>query len=203
MQILKSYNIWDIAFQHGHSAFKLLKTAKDIENKYHIIHKQQSLSERTSIEYLELIGNKDIITDNFFKTVSSSIILFQSMMEAVINSALLSSKLNKLTLKNFRKTHNEFKKKGNFYCKWIMALEYLEKDYSQFNEYHLHIYEKYRNPLVHPSSIEPISFDGITIENILNGYKNGWNSFKLLYEGIGRKHDKNSWEIMCSAYNLY
>jgi hypothetical protein len=81
-------NSWDIAFHHGHSAFRLLGIMYEIETEY--IAKKESLNglEHGCAEYLMVLPSLDALTTNMFRLSTASIMMFQAMMEALINDSL-------------------------------------------------------------------------------------------------------------------
>jgi len=124
-------NSWSIAFHHGHSAFRLLGIVYEIESKY--IAKKESLNglEYGQAEYLMVLPSLDELTTNMFRVSTASIMMFQAMMEALINDSLKrESALSSIG-------ENE-----NFYNKWTKALQILDQDDSSFVEYKANIYTK-------------------------------------------------------------
>lgn len=191
---LFNFNItdtWQIAYQHGHSSFKLLKVVQDIELEYSINLTKLNSLELSNPNYIKLISQNDILTKEMFKSSSASIMLFQGMMEAIINDSLEKEK--KL---------NHINKSDSFRNKWINSLNELEQETNSFDFYEINIYKKYRNKLVHPKSIELDDFNDISIKNILTGFKNGWTAYKNLYMGLEHPHTENSWETILNLYGI-
>ncbi len=184
-------NTWDVALHHGHSAFRLLKIAYDIESEYASnSEKLQSLPWGRS-EYLQVSGRNHFLTTDMFRISSASIMMFQAMMEALINDSLEKES----ALSNVNKN-------GGFRSKWETALETLGQDAGTFLKYFDDIYKKYRIPIVHPKEIELKSFNDISFLEILKGYYNGWDAWSKLYDGLCHPHDPDSWKTMCQTYSL-
>ncbi len=183
-------NTWDVAFHHGHSAFRLLKIAYDIENEYASnSEKLESLPWGKSA-YLQVTGRNQYLTTDMFRISSASIMMFQAMMEALINDSMEREP----ALSNVDKS--------SFKSKWKGALGELKQDTGTFLKYHNDIYRKYRNPIVHPKKIALKSFNDISFLEILKGYYNGWDAYSRLYDGLGHPVDPDSWKTMCKAHSL-
>jgi len=182
---------WDVAFHHGHSAFHLLSTVCDIENEY--IEKKASLDGLVygHAEYLMVLPALSNLTTSMFRVSAASIMMFQAMMEALINDVLSRESV----LVGISKT-------GSFHDKWSKSLSILDQDNSSFVEYKNDIYTKYRNPLVHPKKLKPGTFDEVSFRRLYNGFYAGWDAYKKLSEGIKRPHSDRSWEVMCEGYKL-
>ncbi len=81
-------NTWDVAFHHGHSAFRLLKIAYDIEREYaSSLKKLESLPWGRS-DYSQVSIRNQFLTTDMFRISSASIMMFQALMEALINDSL-------------------------------------------------------------------------------------------------------------------
>lgn len=181
---------WQIAFTHGHSAMELLRYARNIEKDYAENKAKMDDVEEGRLEHLKLIGTQDSLTKQMLKLSGASIILFQGMMEALINHAMESeAALAGVSGKSFRD-------------KWVNSLEALNQPTSSFLAYLSDIYKKYRNPLVHPSQTKANTFDDITSSALAAGYRQGWEAFRLLYDALGRPLDPNSWRLMCEAHQV-
>jgi hypothetical protein len=113
------------------------------------------------------------------------------MMEAIINDCL--EREGQLASIN---------RECSFGTKWRDSLNALHKDRAPFDRYHAEIYTKFRNPMVHPKQVAMTSFDDLSFEVLLSGYRNGWLAFELLYDGLGHPHDRDSWGKMCAAYEV-
>ena len=79
---------WDVAHHHGHSAFQLLKIAYDKENEY--VRDSEKLKSLPwgQLDYLEVGARNHFLTTEMFRISSASIMMFQAMMEALINHSL-------------------------------------------------------------------------------------------------------------------
>jgi hypothetical protein len=183
-------NTWDVALHHGHSAFRLLKIAYDIESEYTGNSKKLKSLPWGKSDYLQVSVQNQFLTTDMFRISSASIMMFQAMMEALINDSLE------------REPALSDVDKGSFRSKWETALETLKQDAGTFLKYFDAIYRKYRNPIVHPKDIELKSFNDISFLEILNGYYNGWDAFSKLYDGLCHPHDPDSWKTMCQTYSL-
>jgi len=184
-------NTWDIAVHHGHSAFRLLKIAYDLENEYLLNSEKRKSISRDKLEYLNVGAQIESLTTQMFRISSASIMMFQAMMEALINDSLE----RELYLSTVNKS-------GSFKSKWKKALEMLGQDSATFSKYFEDIYDKYRNPMVHPKPESLKSFNDISFLGILAGYSNGWDAYSKLSDGLGHPHDSDSWAIMCQAHGL-
>jgi len=184
-------NSWDIAFHHGHSAFRLLALVYEVENEY--IAKKESLNELEygHAEYLMVLSSLGALTTNMIRVSTASIMMFQAMMEALINDSL--ERENILSSIN---------KSGTFNDKWTKALKVLDQDESSFTKYKKNIYTKYRNPLVHPKNLGSGDFDDLSFSRLYKGFYSGWDAYNKLYDGLKHPHSENSWEIMCEKYAL-
>ncbi len=147
---------WEVAFHHGHSAFRLLKIAYDIESEYATNSKKLESLPWGRSGYLQVTGRNQYLTTDMFRISSASIMMFQAMMEALINDSLEREP----ALSNVNKS--------SFRSKWETALETLGQDTSTFLKYHKDIYKKYRNPILHPKDVELKSFNDISFLEILN-----------------------------------
>ena len=93
-------------------------------------------------------------------------------------------------------------KDGTFRSKWHEALNDVGKDVASFEAYFTDIYRKFRNPMVHPKDVDMQSFDDLSFEVLLSGFRNGWRAYEALYDGLGHPHDQNSWKTICAAYEV-
>ncbi len=191
-------NTWDIALQHGHSAFRILKIVKDIESEYRLNKSQLDNLEFGRSEYLNTIGQNHYLMSDHFKMCSASIILFQAMMEAIINDSIekesaLSNIENDIVVAN-----DSF----NFKNKWKYSLKHLGQDPQEFLNYFSEIYDKYRNDLIHPKNEGIDVLSKMTYQIIFKGFKKGWTAYSQLYDGLGHPHDEDSWKIICRTYGL-
>ena len=181
---------WQIAHSHGYSAMILLKHARDIEAQYVENQTRITQVEHGRQEYLDLIGRQVFLTRDLLRVGGASVILFQGMMEALINHALESE----TALAGVRGS--------SFRDKWMEALAAVSKPDTSFVNYDEQIYRKFRNPLVHPSDVTATTFDDLQASVLAAGYKEGWTAFGHLYDGLGHPHDPNSWRIMCEAHDV-
>ena len=182
---------WQIAHSHGHSAMILLKNARDIEAQHVKNETRITQVEHGCLVYLNLIGRQTFLTRDLLRVGGASVILFQGMMEALVNHALESE----TALARVR--HSDC-----FRDKWKKALAAVSKPDTNFVNYDEQIYKKFRNPLIHPSKVKSTTFDDLQASVLAAGYKEGWAAFRHLYAGLGHPHDPNSWHIMCEAYDV-
>jgi hypothetical protein len=169
----------------------LLKIALDIESEY--IKAKDTLPSLPygQEQYLEVLAHMHFLQTDLFRISCASIMMFQAMLEAVINDAVEKES----ALSSVRKD-------GNFWNKWNDALNRLSQDIQSFSSYHTSIYKKYRNPIVHPKEIEANSFNDLSVQELHRGYSDGWHAFSSLYSGLGHPLDNGSWGIMCNAHQL-
>lgn len=122
-----------------HSAFRLLKIVRDIETEYVANARMLKALPHGELQYLKIGAENEMFTGDMFKMASASIILFQAMMEAIINDSLekevMLSKVNK---------------NGKFKEKWGNSLIETKRDTNTFHKYHNEIYTRFRIPLIHP-----------------------------------------------------
>lgn len=192
------HNTWDIALQHGHSAFRILKIVKDIESEYSGNKSKLSELEFGRSEYLKTIGQNHYLMSDHFKMCSASVMLFQSMMEALIHDSVET----KESLKEVESDILAANKRVNFKNLWKYSLIKLGQDPAGFLEYNHEIYIKYRNNLVHPKAEGIEEVQSMAFSKLFNGFKKGWDAYDKLYAGLGHPHDDDSWNVMCKAHNL-
>jgi len=126
-----------------------------------------------------------------FRLSAASIMMFQAMMEALINDSLEhETKLDFIS------------KDASFRDKWRRALGTLAKDTAPFERYHTSIYTKFRNPFVHPKRVEMASFDQLSFAALRAGYREGWAAYESLYDGLGHPLDADSWGTMCKVHQI-
>lgn len=184
-------NTWGVAHHHGHSAFRLLRIVCDIETEHRTVLHGLTKVPYGQSEYLELDGRTWHLTKDMFRISCASIMMFQAMMEAIINDSL--ERENALS---------DIKKKDTFYNKWTGALRAVEASTTSFATYKTDIYDKFRIPMLHPKNVELNTFDELSFKFLLAGYKNGWLAFEALHAGLGHPHDADSWITMCTAHDL-
>jgi hypothetical protein len=179
-----------VAHEHGHSAFRLLEIAHEVETDYQKNMDRLDELEYGRSEYLTVLGRNMNLAKDMFRISASSVMMFQAMMEALVNHSLASEE--KL----------EGVEAGKFKTKWTKSLLKLGQDPSAFLNYYMSIYEGLRIPLIHPKSSNLTAFDQISFSKIYSGYWSGWEAYRQLFEGLGHPHDDESWALMCNAYNL-
>ena len=182
---------WDVALHHGHSAFRLLRIVYEIETEYIQCQEQLKVLPFGQLDYLHTLGRTLALTTDMFRISAASIMMFQAMMEALINDSL--ERENQLTMVS---------KRGKFREKWGESLDVLKQDRSPFEKYHEAIYKKYRNVFVHPTDIHLNSFNDLSFKELQTGFYHGWEAYVKLYDGLGYPHDDNSWQVMCQAYQV-
>ena len=181
---------WSIAHSHGHAAMELLRTARDHQVEFMSKGDELDNHELVSPTYAKLVSEREFLTRKFLKVAGASIILYQAMMEALINHALETEPL--LAGLNPR----------NFADKWKRSLNQVGRSTTSISTYVADLYRKFRNPLVHPSQVTSTTFDGMSVETIAQSYRHGWDAYRELWDGLGRPHGNDSWEIMCNALDL-
>ena len=157
-------------------------------------------------KYTHHLGQFTIYRREEFANCVDAIILYQSMMETIINYAY--------------REHSEIlgtmPKNQSFANKWRIALKKIvdEKDpiLTTFDQYDKQFYKALRNPLVHPDAgvnqgtgkptiaikdTEPFRF-----AIVYRGMFAGWQCFEKLFDGIEMTHDEDSWATFCNTYGL-
>ena len=217
---MNKYNIldsWDVAHRHGHAAFRLLKLGYDDEINYKTVNDwlrsiPQDSSEYGQAEYLGKVIEQKTHLKNMYSMYSTSVIMLQTMMEAIINHVLenvLNSgdrfpkgKLDLLKNSSGESNNKKDKIKNIFRNKWGHSLIALGKSTNNFDIYDKEIYLKFRNVLIHPSENALNNLDDLCFKNLYFGFKNGWEAFGDLYDGLGTPHDQSSWKIMCEVHGI-
>ncbi len=124
-----------------------------------------------------------------FRISAASVMMYQAMMEAIINDSLeTETKLSQID------------KSNSFSEKWTKALVAVGKENGSFKQYHESIYKKFRIPMTHPKKAKIATLDELSFSVLLSGYKDGWKAYAELCEGLGHPHDDGSWELMCETY---
>ncbi len=184
---------WYVAHSHGHSAFRLLKIASDIESEFR--HNLVTLGSLPfgRAAYLKLSGKNQELTKEMFRISCASVMMFQAMMEALINDSLHTESSLASVNKN---------KKLSFKSKWCKALKEVGEKTDSFLTYNDSIYVKFRNPMIHPSPKKLATFDDLSTQVIQSGFYSGWEAFGMLYRGLGHPPDQDSWNTMCGRYGL-
>jgi hypothetical protein len=191
MKYYKLHSTWDVAYKQGHFAFKLLAIAKEASEKVNELETEIPKVKHGSLDYLRLTENRDYAEEQFYQFISASIILFQSMMEAIINDSLEKEKL--LTSVKV-KVNDKFKEK------WIESLKKLKQDTNEFIKYLNNIYRTLRYFIVHPKKRNLDDLNDVEYKDVYEGFKNGWKAYELLSKGLKHPHDKNSWKTMSNIY---
>ena len=182
---------WDVARHHGHSAFRLLRIVYEIDQESSRIRDRMREVPREDAEYLKLLILVEHQTTDMFRLSAASIMMFQAMMEALINDSLeREAKLGSVS------------KNASFRDKWCGALETLAKDTASFERYNADVYTKFRNPLVHPKRVEMDSFDDLSFAALHAGYRAGWAAYESLYDGLGHPLDADSWGTICKVHQI-
>lgn len=206
--MVNKYNIddtWGIAFEHGHNAFSLLREGQKDEKKYLIYHTQSIIPQDSPRfgrgEYLDVINKQQTALKNMFRFYSGSVILFQAMMEALIND-VLENKRSMIPLQD-----SEVKRlEKSFASKWTGVLQAVHKPTNNFKYYEDNIYKKLRIPLTHPTAKNLSNLDDLDFNNLYEGFKNGWIAYSLLYDGLGIPHDtrgeSDSWTAICKIHQI-
>lgn len=198
-----THDTWQVAFHHGHSAFRLLRIAQDIESEYCAIHAKLPNLPFGQADHLQAIGRTHFLTQDMFRVSTASIMMFQAMMEAIVNHALsASAPLSQAANAAVASKHKKKTPRPSFCAKWERSLRYFGKPTTSFAAYNDNIYKKYRNKLVHPEAVKANTFNDLTVAELLAGYEQGWEAYRLLFEGLGRAHDAGSWQNMCQTYGL-
>jgi len=182
---------WDVALHHGHTAFRLLHLVREVEQDYRAAELRQKEAPYGEAEYLRLLGLRSDLTRDMFRTSTASVMMFQAMMEAIINDSL--ERENVLA---------PLDKNGKFKTKWHTALDAVGADKAAFDVYFVGIYKRFRNPLVHPRAVEMADFDALSFRELHAGYYAGWRAYAELYEKLGHPHDSDSWRTICEAHEL-
>ena len=186
-----TFNTWDIALHHGHTAFRLLKLAYDIEITHTANSSKLKALPQGGTNYVQLVGRNQILEKDMFRICSASIMMFQVMMEALINDSLEREP----ALASVSKT-SPFRKK------WGMALQTLQQDTSSFMQYYDGIYKKYRIALTVPTSENLQTWQAISFGELFNGFHSGWDAYTKLYSGLGHALDADAWQVWCQTHNL-
>ena len=79
---------WQVAWHHGHSAFRLLRIVYEIETEYKASFNSLGQLEYGRSEYLQALSRNSALTTDMFRISSASVMMFQSMMEAEINDCM-------------------------------------------------------------------------------------------------------------------
>ncbi len=182
---------WDVGHHHGHSAFRLLRLVYEIEQDYRTVRDQMRKVPWGQADYLRLSGRAHYLTIEMFRVSSASVMMFQGMMEALINDSL-EREVRLATIN----------KKGSFSEKWCGGLDEVGGDRTPFDAYFTDVYRKFRKPMVHPEKVKMKGFDDLSFKVLLDGYRNGWLAFEALYDGLGHPHDPDSWKTMCAAHEV-
>ncbi len=182
--------VWDLAHSHGHSAFRLLKIAHDIEREYRDNLTALGALPLGRSEYLQIAGENAFKTKDMFRISSASVMMFQAMMEAIIIDARNTEPLlSGVPGRSFKQ-------------KWSEALKAVSRDTTSFLTYNETIYKKFRIPMIHPDPKKLGDFDDLNTAVLLSGYREGWNAYEELYDGLGHPHDPDSWRTMCETHEL-
>lgn len=195
-------NSWYVALHHGHSAFRLLEMAYEIENEHDKLKKSLKTFEGVKYgnkEHIHTIINIEHLTKEMFKISAVCIATYQAMMEGLINNAIDNEKAL-LTVKNNLGPKNW--ERAPFKDKWEKSLTALNKPINDFGKYNSEFYKKFRIPLIHPTNSNLNNFNKIECSSIKSGFKHGWVAYQNLFDGLGKPHDNNSWETMCNNYNI-
>lgn len=182
---------WYVAVHHGHTAMKLLRLAQDIEGQYMRNRKLLEGVKFGGPEHHELSGQNHFLTSDMFRISSASVMMFQAMMEAIINDSIK----NEAVLASLVDT-------GVFKNKWKDALGELGQDSTSFMQYHNDIYKQFRIPTVHPECDEIAKLDELCVAKLHTGFKAGYDAYGKLYGGLGHPLDDGAWEILCNAHDL-
>lgn len=182
---------FDVAFHHGHSALRLLRIASDVESEYEQVRGEREAVPYGEGDYLRLSGRAHFLGFDMFRVAAASVMMFQAMMEAVINDSIESEAVLL-----------QAKKEKKFVRKWRVSLGVVGRTSTAFDNYNQRIYRKYRIPFVHPSRRSLRGFDDLSTAELLLGFREGWRAFEALYEGLGHPHSQGSWQTMCDTYGL-
>lgn len=181
----------DLAFSHGHSAYRLLAIAQEIEDEYRRNQDQLKKLPYGRMEYLEIAARNKFLTDDMLRVSSASVMVFQAMMEATINDVISpKGALPSLAMV------------GGFKNKWCKALNLVNQPTDSFLKYETTVYQHFRNPMVHSIRERFGNLNDLTFISLYSGYWHGWEAFRQLYEGIGQPHDPDSWSTMCKTHDL-
>ena len=171
--------------EHMYRAHKICKEAYNLNSAK--IRWSKALVVGTQLDYMRKYELEECI---------EAIILFQAMMEAVINHELdTNSKLSTLTKKQ----------KASFAGKWENSFNILSAftDGKESLGKYLEFYKNYRIPVVHPKSRKKLeNVENFRFPNIHEGIKNGWLAFAELSEKLGTPHNKDSWTVFCGMHKL-
>lgn len=193
---------WWVAESHGHSAFRLLKIAYDIETEYDGLQASLKKLQYGGAEYLQNTGRMYFLTKDMFKISAASIAAYQAMMEGLINNAIGAEPM--LAAVKASLTNNKgVWEKVPFEQKWNQSLVALNKPTKAFDSYNIGFYKKFRIPLIHPNDANLAELDQIECSAMKLGFMNGWLAFQDLYDGLGKSHDADSWKTMCSTYGIH
>lgn len=178
------HDCFDIAISHGHNAMDHLHAAFSQE-RLNSTHAQPA-----EAGDLVAIGNLHFGQKQLFKELTSTVVLFQAMMEAIIN----------YSLEEFSQLQHVGS--DNFASKWKDSLAAVGEDSREFDSYLTGIYRPIRNALIHPAPSKLPGLQSMTLTIVHSGLKSGWLAYRDLFRGVGRPHDNDSWEVLCSAHQV-
>jgi hypothetical protein len=182
---------WAMIYEHGSSALRLLKIARDVEIEHAANTARLEAYAVGSDEFLALVARNESLAHDVFSMYSASVLTFEAMMEAALGDALrIDSRLVKAT------------EGAAIEARWVLALELLKKDPAGYNEYHANIYKKFWMPLAHPAPGRLTGLDDLAVPLLLTGYANGWDAYTKLASGIGKPLDPDSWATLCQTHGL-
>ena len=182
---------WDVVSQYGHSALRLLKIAHGSQAELGRNTANMEAFPVGADGYVALVTRNEYLAIDIFRLLSSSIIMFQSMLDAAMADSLrLDSRLSGVSPDD------------PFRDQWEKTLTKFGKDTESFEKYHADIYKRFWVPLTHltPNGLGPLKdFDIATVHQ---GLANGWNAYTLLSQGIGKPLEQNSWATTCALHDL-
>jgi hypothetical protein len=190
----------DIAHLHGHSAGDYLNEAYDYCQKAYLINIDTIRWERA----LNIGGELECLRMLEIESCIKAIILFQTMMEAVVNHEILTnSKLN--NIKTGYLKPNGKKLDLSFEDKWGKSFQKLNaqgQDYILLDKY-IQFYKEYRIPVTHPMSRSRIeNVEKYNFSSVFWGIKNGWKVFGILSNLLKNPYDDDSWEVYCRRHQI-
>ncbi len=199
---------WDIAHTFGHLAFKCLASAqKNFEKYKNIKQEEKSLGKNvwdenigwTNVD-LSIIHKIELVKKDYFESISCSIVLFQVMMEAIINDVIKKQPI----LHTVKDTE--------FGLKWKNSLNAVKKTQYNIDQYLDRVYRPCRNTIIHPTQtkLDKQNLQDLKILNFNTIHDNirfGWRAYEELFDGLGIPHTKNSyqnesWETMCEVNDV-
>jgi hypothetical protein len=181
----------DVIGEYGHAALRLLKVAHESE-----IESARNTANMEAFPvgaegFVALVNRNQFLATDMFRIFTTSIIMFQTMMDAAMKEAIKTD--SRLA---------EAKVEGTFKGRWEKVFAKLNKDPASLTKYNHDIYQRFVSPMTDLTRSSLGIFQHFNTAAIYQGFSYGWDAYALLSQGLGMPLDDDSWATISRAHGL-